>query len=188
MNPSDINLVPPIYIAENGDKWWPRLVTVTTVWSYLLTILQVIHVELLFSKALLHGEHDQMEGNLRTDVKCRFGRYIDDLFVLGTDQNTWCIYMVVFKEHSSGRDYPPSCRRASDSTKIKRLKSSEWSLTKRDRLSRIVRDSQTYLAIPQRCFKNCLCNIRKLQELLGYWNWFPHLIGWLFPYSKYFMN
>lgn len=52
-------------------------------WSPSVTIAQAVHGELLFSEASLSEKTELEERNLQTVLKCR---YIDDLFVLGTDR------------------------------------------------------------------------------------------------------
>lgn len=78
--------LPPICIGENGEKWYPRLATVPIGWSHSVKILQAVHGELLFFELSLDERHEVKEGSLSTNLKCHFGRYIDDFFVFRTDK------------------------------------------------------------------------------------------------------
>lgn len=71
-----------MYNGEHKENWLPRPVTVTMGWSDSVAISKAMHGRELFCPPLL-GEKDVLkEVRSRTVLRCPFGWYIHDLFML----------------------------------------------------------------------------------------------------------
>lgn len=166
--------LPPIYLEKNGHekKWWPRLRTVPMGWSHSVTISQAVHGEPSFSDASLSEKSKIKEGNSRTDVACRFGRYIDDFFVFGTNKrNVMRTYDKVWSAFEQ-TGLPPkrtNCERQQKKTSTTILGiefNSKGSLEpSREKLTKLLSETE-------KMFGNTIWNVGTLQALLRCWNWF----------------
>lgn len=78
--------LPPIYFRENQKKWRPRLAIIPMVWYHTVIISQAIHGELLFSEVSLSEKMELKERDLRTELRRRLGRYIENFSFLGTEK------------------------------------------------------------------------------------------------------
>jgi len=140
-------------------------------WSHSVTISQAIHGEILYGRAGLNKELEITGGNSNSDLRCRFGRYIDDFFVFGTDgEEVERVYNEVYRKFEEcglppkaskcqapspettsilGIEISPNGELNPDQIKLKRLK---------DRTQMLL-DSYGW-------------NVNRLQHVLGHWNWF----------------
>lgn len=83
--PEHLRTFPSIDSGKDKEEQWPRLVTVPVGSFHSLTISQVIREEIFFSGASV-SEKDKLKRNSRTDLRSRFGRFVDNCFVLETNK------------------------------------------------------------------------------------------------------
>ena len=76
--------LPPVLI--DGRLFWPRMVAVPMGWSHSVLVSQKIVEHILLEDAGIPADLEVSMGSKRMDLACRFGRYIDDIFVLGWDR------------------------------------------------------------------------------------------------------
>ena len=70
-------------IRLGGQIFWPQMRSIPIGWSHSVVISQLIVEQILFKDANLPAEWEIKEGSSRTNMECRFGRYIDDIFMIG---------------------------------------------------------------------------------------------------------
>lgn len=144
-------------------------------WSQSVTISQAIHRALMLSEGSLSQKKVLNEKNTRTDLLAVLAVIIG-VFVVGTDglktvrtyDHVWEALKRAKLRPEPSRNKPPHKSRK---VAILRLK-----FDRKRTLIQTVRNQQTYSETLPRCLKIAFQNLRKIQELLGYWNWFWLLV------------
>lgn len=76
-------------VLREGWKVLPQLRSIYMEWSHSVIISWAINAEIIYAEANLDVKDELRGGNLKTRMKCRFGRDIDDFFIFGKSRKRW---------------------------------------------------------------------------------------------------
>ena len=83
--------LPPVMI--DGQLFWPRMLAVPMGWSRSILVSQKLVEHFLLEDAGIPAKLEISISSKRMDLACRFGRYIDDIFVLELDRRLSLIHI-----------------------------------------------------------------------------------------------
>ena len=161
--------LPPLLFE--GKKVWPRLKSVPMGWSHSVAVSQAVHGEILFAEAGLDPKDEVREGNSKTRMAVRFGRYIDDFFIFGTSKRRVCrAYDKVWNAFTR-RKLPPKPKKCVRPAKMP-VTVLGMEIHPNGRIEPDPDKMNKVLDVTSGLIKERVWNVAKLQHVLGSWNWF----------------
>lgn len=161
--------LPPVLIK--GTLYWPRMVSVPMGWSHSVFVTQKIVEHLLFDEGEIDRKLEINMGSARKDLRCRIGRYIDDIFILGWDKNkvrrTYDRVYSCLARHG----LPPKPKKCQEPTTDPvevlglELRSNGCIEVQASKMKKLIGFTRALL-------RQHVWSVHTLQRLLGSWNWF----------------
>lgn len=87
-------------IMIGGQNVWSRTKSIFLGWSHSVVISQLIVEQIVFADAVLPTDADIKEYNSRSDLECRFGRYVDDIVLIECNERVGRNCMIGLTPHN----------------------------------------------------------------------------------------